>query len=115
MKLDAKKNILLSIIDATEKESIIDHLITIAWAKEVEPERTLLLKEGKPPKRTYKEREIKIHGQTYSSLRHACINGWGMKTTEYQKITRELQKEGVVIEDLLAPRREVDKVTGVLN
>lgn len=110
MELEAKKGILLSIIAATEKDFVIDHLITVAWQLEIDPGKSILQKEGKkplPPKMP-KKKSIIIHGQEYRSLRFACLEIWGMEDKDYNKISRQV-KEGVDIHDLLAPRREPER------
>ena len=111
MDLEQKKNILLSLIDATSRDDIIEHLITTAWAMETKPKNdSLQASEGKPPRRAYGPRKkITIHGQTYPSIRAACLNGYGLNEIEYKTILIELKKPGVNIEDLLLPRMQTER------
>ena len=122
MDLEAKKNILLSIVAATDQEEVIDHLITIAWAKEIEPEKTIVQLEGEEPSKPSKPRKkITVHGQEYRSLRYACLEVWGLSESEYNRVNRQYHREGIDIHDLLAPRREPERrrlstdTNGVVN
>ena len=109
MDIEAKKSMLVSLIAATEDESIVEHLISVAWAKEIEPVRSIVQLEGKaPPRPIGPLKRVEIHGHSYRSLRFACIKVWGMNESGYNKIHKRV-RDGFDVNDLLEPRRDPER------